>query len=789
MLKHNLYLILRSFKRFKTTFIINLIGLSAGLTSVFFIYMWVSDELAFDRFHDKGDRLYQVMEHQENADLIKTVENTPDPLADALKDEFPEVEYATLATPLSWFQEFTITTVDEKSVKGAGQFVGKEYFSVFSYNLIHGDEKNVLEDQNSIVISESLALSLFNTAEEAIGKRVEWQLLQFKKDAVISGVFEDVPRHSSDQFDFVLSFELFANMFHREPNWGNNGPHTYVVLKDNTDVGQFNTKISGYIKEKYAESNVTLFARQYEDRYLYGNYENGVQAGGRIEYVKMFAIIAVFILLIACINFMNLSTAKASRKIKEVGVKKAIGVSRQSLVVQYLAESVLMAFISLALAVLIIFLFMPKFNEITGKDLAMHFDTSLITSMVGITLFTGLISGSYPAIYMSGFKPAIILKGKFKSSLGELWARKGLVIFQFTLSVIFIVSVVVIYNQMKFIQSKNLGYSKDNVIYFEKEGKVAENLESFLIEVNKIPGVSSASSRMGSTMGSFMTTGSLEWPGKNTESQVSFENVGVNYDFIKTLGIEVLDGRSFSKDFISDNEAIIFNEAAIEVMGMENPVGQTVNLWGGNRQIIGVVKNFHFESLHEQVKPLFFILAPHKTSVVLVKLDAGRTVEAIDELKDFYMEFAGSPMDYQFLDAAYEAQYASEKRVSALSKYFAALAIIISCLGLFGLATFTAERRLKEIGIRKALGANNFSIIYLLSLDFTKMVMASILVAIPISYFMTQQWLANFAFSIELEIWYFVGAGVITLLIAWLTVSMQTIKAAMVSPVKCLKTE
>lgn len=789
MFKHNLHLILRSFKRFKTTFIINLIGLSAGLSSVFFIYMWVSDELAFDKFHAKKERLFQIMEHQENADVVKTVENTPDPLADALKDEFPEVAYATLATPLSWFQEFTLTTVGEQSVKASGQFVGKDYFNVFSYNLIHGDEDNVLADQNSIVISESLARSLFNTTEDVVGKRIEWQLLQFKKDVMISGVFEDVPKHSSDQFDFVLSFELFADMFHREPNWANNGPHTYVVLKENTNIDQFNNKISGFIKEKYKESNVTLFARMYVDRYLYGNYENGVQAGGRIEYVKMFSIIAVFILFIACINFMNLSTAKASRRIKEVGVKKAIGVSRRSLVIQYLAESVLMAFISLALAVLVIFLFMPQFNEITGKDLAMHFDASLIISMVAITLFTGLVAGSYPAVYLSGFKPAIILKGKFKSSLGELWARKGLVVFQFTLSVIFIVSVVVIYDQMKFVQSKNLGYNKDNVIFFEKEGKVAENLESFLIEVKKIPGVANASSRMGSTMGSFMTTGSLEWPGKNTESQVSFENVGVNYDFIKTLGIELLEGRSFSKDFVSDNEAIIFNQAAIDVMGLEDPIGQTVNLWGGDRQIIGVVKNFHFESLHEQVKPLFFILAPHKTSVVLVKLDAGRTIEAIDELKDFYMDFSGAPLDYQFLDAAYEAQYASEKRVSALSKYFAALAVIISCLGLFGLATFTAERRLKEIGIRKVLGANNFSIIYLLSMDFTKMVMASIIIAIPISYFMAQRWLDNFAFSIELEIWYFVGAGIMTLLIAWLTVSMQTIKAAMVNPVKCLRTE
>ncbi|UII24646.1 ABC transporter permease [Fulvivirga maritima] len=789
MLKHNLRLILRSFMRFKTTFLINLIGLSAGLSSVFFIYMWVSDEMSFDKFHKDSRNLYQIMENQENSDLIKTVDNTPDPLAQALKDEMPEVEYSTLSTPLSWFQDFTISSNDENGVKATGQFVGKDYFKVFSYELISGSSDKVLADQNSIIISRSLAESLFNTTEGLIGKRIDWQLLQFKKDAIISGVFEDVPEHSSEQFDFVLSFELFANMFHREPNWGNNGPNTFVRVKENTDIKEFNAKIDDFIKGKYEESNVTLFARLYKDRYLYGKYENGAQSGGRIEYVKIFSIIAIFILFIACINFMNLSTAKASRRIKEVGVKKAIGVSRGSLVVQYLAESVLMAFISLALSLIVIALFMPKFNEITGKDLSMHLDSSLILSMVAITLFTGLIAGSYPALYLSGFKPAIILKGKFKSSISELWARKGLVVFQFALSVIFIVSVVVIYNQMKFIQSKNIGYQKDNVIFFEKEGKVAESLESFLTEVKNIPGVVNASSRMGSTMGSFMTTGSVEWPGKDTESEISFENVGVNYDFLETLGIELKDGRGFSKDHGSDVEAIVFNEAAIKVMGIENPIGQKINLWGDQREIIGVVKDFHFESLHEQVKPLFFILAPQKTSVVLVKLDGSHTSETIEDIKNFYLEFAGTPIDFQFLNVAYEAQYVSEQRVSSLSRYFAALAIIISCLGLFGLATFTAERRLKEIGIRKALGANNFTIIYLLSLDFTKMVLASIVLAIPISYFISQQWLDNFAFSVKLEVWYFVGAGVLTLLIAWLTVSLQTIKAAMISPVKCLRTE
>jgi ABC-type antimicrobial peptide transport system permease subunit len=449
-----------------------------------------------------------------------------------------------------------------------------------------------------------------------------------------------------------------------------------------------------------------------------------------------------------------------------------------------------LSLISFGAAIFVVYLFLPQFNEITGKEIATAFDADVILLFFGVTIITGLISGSYPALYMSGFTIVKVMKGNVKGSLAELWARKGLVVFQFTLSIILIVSVTVIYKQIEFVQNKHLGYEKDNVIYFSQVGKVDKNVDTFLSEITKLPGVISASSIGHSLLYRNNNTSGLDWEGKNLDDKILFENVRVNYNLLETLGMEVLEGRTFSNDFGADSTKIIFNEAAIKVMNMQDPIGKSIKLWEEyDLEIIGVVKDFHFQSLHEKVKPLFFVLSPY-TWNIMTRIQAGTEKKTLETLDAFYTDFnPGFTFEYKFMDDTYQKHYAAEQRVSQLSRYFAGIAIIISCLGLFGLASFTAERRQKEIGVRRVLGSSIFNIVYLLSTDFTKLVGISILFAIPISYYLIIDWLEQFAFRIDLEIWFFMGAGFIALLIAWITVGSQALRAAQINPAQCLRDE
>lgn len=785
MLKHYLLIIYRNVVRAKSYFFINVLGLSTGLACTLLIYLWVRDEMRMDKFGDDDVRRYQVMEHQRYADEIMTTTSTPGILAENLQADMPEIEFAATTT---WVNDYTLS-VGELNVKGRGFHVGKEFFRIFPFKMLQGQPSQVMQDKLGMVISRELAVKLFGTDANAVGRTVEFQ---HEKTFHVTGVFERTPPNSSIQFDFAMNFEVFKDENPWVKEWGNNGPATFVLLHAGSDARALSNKIKDYIKARDENSNITLFLQPYAERYLHGKFENGIQTGGRIEYVRMFSVIAVFILLIACINFMNLATARASRKAKEVGIKKSIGAQRRSLIFQYICESMLVAFVSLIIAALVVWLFLPQFNTITGKHIQLNFqDPELALWLVGITIMTGFVAGSYPAFYLSGFKPAAVLKGQMKGSIGELWARKGLVVFQFFLSVILIVCVLVIYKQIEYVQSKNLGYEKDHLIQLPIVGKVESAKKTFLDEVRRIPGVVSASTAGHSFLGRNNNTSGLEWEGKNPEDRILFENVTCNYGLLETMGMELLEGRFFSEDYGSDTSKIIFNEAAIRVMNLKDPVGQHIKLWGQyDMEIIGVVKDFHYQSLHDVVNPLFFRLRPEQTWVVMVRLEGGKERETIARLDDFYKKFnPGFTFDYKFQDQQYARQYESEQRVATLAGYFASIAIIISCLGLFGLAAFTAERRLKEIGIRKALGSSSASIVLLLSGDFTKMVLLSIVMGIPVSYYLLDTWLERFAFHIDLEAWYFVVAGLVALFIAWVTVATQAVRASRVNPVKCLRTE
>ena len=789
MIRYNFLIALRNFQKHRSSFLINLTGLSTGLACALMIYLWVADEVGMDKFHEHDARLYQVIEHQQQANEIITMDGSVGVLSEALKEDFPEVEYATPVTPASWFSSFNLEH-DEKQLKARGQYVGEEFFNVFSYELLHGDPNQVLQDKNSIVISEGLAMRLFNTTENVVGRELQWSILQYNEQAIVSGVFAGTPANSSSQFDFVVSFEKFKDTQPWVTSWGNTGPHTYVVLEEQADIHAFNAKIDDYLSTRTENADFrSLEARLFSDVYLYGTYNNGLQTGGRIEYVRLFSLIGIFILLIACINFMNLSTARATRRAKEVGVKKSMGVGRSPLVVQYLTESLMLSLFSLLAAILMVSLLLPEFNSITGKELALSLSPQLLIGILLIVLLTTLFAGSYPAFYLSSFDLVAILRGKVRSSRGEAFVRKGLVVLQFSLSAMLIVAVWVVYEQISFVQSKNLGYEKEQLITFPAEGEIAANPETFLFELTNQPNVVSAATMRNVLINNTTATMGLSWPGKNPDDVVQFQNFSVGHGLIETLGVEMVAGRSFSRDFSTDSTAIIFNEKAIELMGLEDPIGTTVNLWGDDRTIVGVVEDFHFESLHQGVKPLFFKLDNH-SQLIMARLKPGSEREALAAMTELYQQFnPGYAFDFNFVDADYQELYAAEQRVSTLSRYFAGLGILISCLGLFGLAAFTAERRTKEIGIRKALGSDKLSIVYLLSRDFSKTVLIAILIAIPGSYLLARQWLSGFAFRIDLQWWYFAGVGLLVLFIAWLTVSLQTFKAARVNPVECLKDE
>jgi putative ABC transport system permease protein len=767
---------------------LNVFGLSAGLACTLLIWFWVSDERSVDKSFEKGDQIYQLMEYRSAAGQSPVSDESSGMLSEVLKTKMPEIEYAAALAPHEWFQKFTLTS-GEKNIKAYGQYADRDYFNIFSFRLLDGKKDQVLKDKNSIAISDELAMKLFGTTQNLIGKPIHFQ---HTKDFFVSGVFEKPNAHSSQQFDFVLTWEYMKEVYPWVTSWNNTGPHNFVLLKKGTDIHAFNKRIAHIVAENAKDSTRTAIAMPFSDNYLLYTFSHGSQVGGKIVYVKLFSIIALFILAIACINFMNLSTAKASRRLKEVGIKKVLGAGRKQLVFQFLSESIIYAALAMILALGIAWLLLPAFNQLTGKEISLHLNATLIGTLAAITLCTGLLSGSYPAIYLSGFQPISILKGKLQTSVAELFSRRGLVVFQFTLSALLIISVLVVYRQIHFIQNTNPGYNKENIVRFNAEGKVLAAEDVFVVELKKIPGVINASYTWHEMIGRNYGDYGLSWDGKDPNEQVYMEGFGGGYGFIETMGMHMAAGRPFSKNFGDEFSKIILNEAAVKLMKLKNPVGTTIRYNNQPRQVIGVVKDFHFESLHETVKPCFITLdGPgniwHKVMVKINGENQDATVSAIEKLYASYNP--GFPFEYGFLDEAYQKQYLTESRVSILSRYFAGLAILISCLGLFGLATFTAQKRQKEIGIRKVVGASVNSIVMMLSKDFLKLVLLAVIIAFPLAGWLMTQWLQGFAYRTNIGIEVFVITGASVVLITLLTISVQAIRAALANPVKSLKAE
>ena len=793
MFKHNMLIAYRNILRHKASFFINLTGLSTGLACTFLIYLWVTDELKFDKFHKNDRQLYQVIEKSTENGAVIIHEGTQGPLADAMQTDLPEVISASPVLSLEKNGMKIPIQFEDKVINTAGIFSDKDFFNIFSFPLQHGQPQNVLANKQGMVLSEKLATSLFGSTEKAIGKTVSWELMGKKQSSTITGVFAPLPSNNSMNFDFVGSWDLmYHDLFPNFQKWWNTGPNTYLLLKKGTDIAQFNSKIEKFINKYLGDNEFTLSVRQYSSAYLYGKYENGVQSGGRIEYVRLFSIVALFILVIACINFMNLSTAKASRRLKEVGIKKAIGSTRQALIFQFLSEAMIMALISMLVAFTLVLLVLPYFNDITGKQLNIEVDPKIVLLALLTTFITGIVAGSYPAFYMSALEVVSVFRRNIKKSVPELLARKGLVVFQFMLSLLLIVGVMVILKQVKYVQSKNIGYDKSNVIHFNKEGNLNANAESFIAELKNIPGVINASSVQQNIMqkGNGSSTYGINWPGKQQDVMIDFAIRPVDYDFVETLGMQIVKGRSFSKAYGAEGDGLLFNETAIKVMGLKEPIGTKVNLWGEDKTIIGVLKDFHISSLHEAIVPVIFKFDPPQTSTFMVKIAPGKELKTIGNIEEVYKKFnPGFLFEYRFLDELYQSQYVSEQRVSAISKYFAALAIIISCLGLFGLATFNAEVRTKEIGIRKVLGASVSNVMVMLSKDFIILIILAMLIGFPLSWIAMNAWLDSFAYRVSIGADVYIIAAAAIIVLTLVTVSYQSLRTALTNPVDSLRSD
>lgn len=804
MIRHNTLLALRNFRKYRSSFLINLIGLSSGIVCALLISLWVADEVSIDGFHENDRRIYQILSNIPIPGDTLTSPSTPGLLASTLREEFPEVEYASSVITPDWYDtEHGVVSYEEQSMKALGQLAEQDYLHIFSWKIIAGNKNELLKDKYAMVISDEIAIALFGSVESALGKTLEWDKGRTSGTYQVSGVFEKVPSNSTAQFDLLLKYKVFYDQRKRIlDDWGNSNPDTYVLLREGADITQFSARISGLKRRKVSDQRegkkigaiASLFPVGYSDRYLYNNYVYGVQTGGRISYVKLFSLIAVFIIVIACINFMNLATARASRRLKEIGIKKAIGANRSSLIAQFLAESSLITVLSVSIGLLITLLLLPYFNDLTGKQLALPLTITFIGSIVGLTIFLSLFSGLYPAFYLSRFKPSNILKGSLKSSgktsaISEQLIRKGLVIFQFTISIMLIAAVIVVYQQINLVQTKHLGYNDDNVIAIASTSELEEDPSSFINEISNISGVLGTTTFGHDFVGDVGGTSGVDWPGRAPDERIEFGNLEVDYNWIELLEIELSEGRSYTDQYNAELDKIILNETAIKAMGLENPIGTIIRVWGEDREIIGVAKDFHFKSLYEEIKPCMIQLYPNLSNI-LVKVNASGITNTISELEKAHKKHNGGlPLEFTFIDDDYQKLYESERLVAKLTNYFAVIAILISCLGLLALAAFTTEKRQKEIGIRKVLGSSVVNIVKLLSADFTKMILISILLALPASYFFAQEWLSSFAFRVDISIWWFAGSGIMALVIAWLTVGLQTFKAANLNPVDCLKDE
>ena len=785
MIKNYLLIAVRNIFRNKLFSTVNILGLAFGICSALLIFLWVNDELEYDYFHANANRLYRVMENQRYTDgRIYTFAATPGPMAPFIKEKYPEIEKATRFT----WEVNNLMQVDDKTFYEMGRYVDQDFVEMFSFPFIKGNMATALKDKNSVVITEKMAKKYFGE-EEPIGKVL---LMNTKRSFTVTGVLKDIPRNSSLQFEYLLPFEVFWDENTWLHEWGNNNIRTFLLLREGTDRENFAAKFKNEIGSHQEKSNVELFIQPQAEAYLYGDFENGVQSGGRIESVKIFFVVAVFVLVIACINFMNLSTAQATKRAKEVGLRKVIGAVPSQLFRQFMGESFVTVCVSAVLALLFAVLLIPVFNEITGKALTLNLLDGRLLMIFGIIIvFTAFVAGSYPALFISEFKPVQVLKGQLKSGSRAALFRKVLVVVQFSMSIILIISTTVVFRQMNFMQNRDIGFVRENVFYLWMEGDVRPKLETFRTRLLAQPGIESVTSASQIPIDIGNSTVGVEWEGKDPNEKILFSNINVDFEFIQAMKMNMKEGRPFDRSRISDTSNYIVNEKAAEKFGFKNGVAdQDLTMWDRKGKIVGVVKDFNFGSLHSAVDPLILRMDAKETYCLLVRVKPNETEAGLRSTEILWKEYApGYPFKYTFLNQNWEDFYKTEAQRGKVFNTLAILSIFISCLGLFGLSAFSAERRTKELGIRKALGASMPGLIRLMGKEFTVLVLFAAAVGCPFGWYLMTQWLETYAYHVDVGYLTLIMAAVVCLVISLVTISYHSVKVAASDPVKSLRYE
>ena len=788
MLKNYLLVTLRNLRKNATYSFINIAGLSIGIVCSLLIMLWVFDELSFDTFQPKANRLYQVWVNAHYDGKINTWNSVPQPTYEALKTEDSNI----LNTAITDWGGTHLYAVGESRVYKKAFYASEEFLEMFQFRLVKGDPSTVMDDPASLVITESMAKVLFGD-QDPINQTVR---INNAHDLKVTGVLKDIPKNSSFEFDCLMTWKMkiIAEDWVKrsQTQWGNYSFQVFVELNDPANEGNVENSIRDLLFRKgETDMKREFFLHPMLRWRLHSNFENGQESGGMMDYVQMFTIIASFILVIACINFMNLATARSERRAREVGIRKSVGSRRHELILQFMGESVFLAVVAFGIAILVTQLLLPFYNQLVDKELFIDYgSTKFWLFAAALVTFTGVVSGSYPALYLSSFQPVKVLKGKVQVGKSASLPRKILVTLQFGFSILLIIGTIVIYWQINFVKARDLGYDQENLITVEYTAEVGKNYSTIKQELLNT-GVVRSVCKSNSPITEIWSNNFLGWPGKPEEQKVLFTTISTEYDYTKTMGIKLLEGRDFSEDYKSDTAAIIVNKAALEVMGLKDPIGQQLDLWGGKRELIGIVDNVLMGSPYQPVKPMFMVLIPEWASAVTVRLEKTKDLQAsIRKVEEVFKKYNPAyPFEYDFADVEFAKKFTTINMTSRLASLFAGLAIFITGLGLFGLAAFMAEQRTKEIGIRKVMGASVSSLIALMSKDFSKLVLMAFIISSPIAWYLLNDFLQRYPIRVTIPWWVFPLTGVVALAFATTIVSTQAFRAARANPANSLRNE
>ncbi len=794
MIKNYFKVALRNLLKSKGYSAINIGGLAVGMAVAIMIGLWVYDELSFNKYHKNYDRISQVMQHANfNGKTISQVSN-PGVMGQEIRNKYGSDFKYVVQT--SWVNNHLLS-VGDKHIKSEGFFMEPEGPEMLTLRILSGS-RNGIKDPYSIMLSESVAKSIFGS-KDPINQTVK---LDRKYDLRVTGVYEDLPYNTSfREVKIIMAWELWLidNPWVKRMNdpWDSNFSQTFAQLNDNADLAAVSVKIRNVkldnISEESKRYKWAVFLHPMNKWNLYNEFKDGINTGGNIQYVWLFSIIGIFVLLLACINFMNLSTARSEKRSKEVGIRKTIGSMRWQLIVQFFAESYLIVFIAFFLSLALVQLFLPAFNEVAGKEILIPWTSALfwIFSLAFI-LITGLLAGSYPALFLSSFQPLKVLKGTFRLGRFAAVPRKVLVVVQFTVSVMLIIGTIIVYQQIQYAKNRPVGYSKNGLLNISMEPEISEHFEAVKQELLQTGAIEEMAACQSPLTQVWNTNGGFEWEGKDPNLAVDFPNSAVSVDYGKAIQWDIIEGRDFSKDFASDSAAFVINEAAAKFIGLKDPVGKTLRWNSRPYTIIGIVSDILQESPFFPVRPtLYHIEGYEEMYNLILKLNPDQgTAKSIAAIEKTWKKYTPTvPFEYRFIDEAFGEKFRVEERIGKLSTYFAILAIFISCLGLFGMASFVAEQRTKEIGIRKVLGASVLNVWSLLSKEFVALVILSCVIAVPVAYYYLNSWLKNYDYRVGISWQVFMMAGIAALALTILTVSFKAIKAAMSNPIRALRTE